>query len=76
MSLTSIGGNSAVRVLDSTGCSINPSSSLSSDIRLEFDRYLEAVWLSARLRASAWDALLVLFRLDALARLVLEQVRP
>lgn len=38
--LTMTGGSSAVRVLDSTGCSSNPSPSTLSAVRFEFDRNL------------------------------------
>lgn len=49
--LTITGGSSAVRVLDSTGCSIKFSSSTLFEVRLELERSLAVVtWLSARFR--------------------------
>ena len=45
---------------------MTPFSSLPSDTKLECDRYLDVVRLSARCRANAYEASLVLFLADAL----------
>lgn len=51
LTLTITGGNSAVRVLDSTACSIRSSLSTVFDVRLELERNLVLTWLSARCRS-------------------------
>ena len=48
--LTITGGNSAVRVRDSTACSIDSSPSALCDVRLEFERSRVVTWLSVRCR--------------------------
>ena len=59
------GGNSAVRVLDSTGCSIESSSSTLFEVKLELERSLEVAWLSVRLRViGRWDEILPRWRTD------------
>lgn len=64
--LTMTGGNSAVRVLDSTECSIDSSPSALFVVRLELERSLVAAWLSVRLRANGIDdETLPLCRTDA-----------
>lgn len=64
--LTITGGSSAVRVLDSTGCSIKFSSSMLFEVRLELERSLAVVtWLSARFRAMGkFDDKLLLCRTE------------
>ena len=51
--LTITGGNSAVRVLDSTGCSIILSPSILGEFRLESERSRNVAWLSVRFRGKA-----------------------
>ena len=67
---TMTGGNSAVRVLDSTECSIRSSPSALFEVRLELERNLKVAWLSARFRViGLCDAILSLCRMDVFENL-------
>lgn len=60
-----MGGNSAVRVLDSTACSIDSSASVLSVVKLELERNLVVAWLSVRFRVKGtWDDTLPRCRSD------------
>jgi hypothetical protein len=65
--LTITGGNSAVRIRDSTWCSIKSSPSKLLEVRLELERSRNVAWLSVRFRGkAAWEEMLPLCRTDTL----------